>query len=43
MPQTLHVVLNDWRADCGERRYDLHQRAIYKYGDYHKERSCVTA
>lgn len=36
MPQTLCVVLSDWSADCVKRLYDLHQRAIYKYGDFIK-------
>lgn len=36
MPQTLRVVLNDWRADCVKHLYDLHQRAIYKHGDFIK-------
>jgi len=34
MPQTLRMVLNDWRADCLQRPCDLHQRAVYKYGDF---------
>lgn len=30
------VVLNDWGADCVARCSDLHQRAIYKCGDFIK-------